>query len=161
MASPCPRCGATKTESVAHGFIYDIFWSMGYHLRRCSACNRRRLFKRGHRIRQRHHMTDDELQRMPYQESMGALREPSTASETPGGNLASDSTGDSSGPGAYPNVSSNRAAVATGEVDDYHLCPMCGSTLYRRSRRRWYERLAKRPKMARCLKCDRRFPYPR
>jgi len=161
MASPCPRCGATKTESVVHGFIYDILWSMGYHLRRCSSCNCRRLFKRGHRIRHRDHMTDDELQRTSDQEHVEALREPSTAAETPGGNLAPGSREDSSGPGAYPNVSSIGVTEPTREVDDYHLCPKCGSTFYRRSRRRWYERLAKRPKMARCVKCDHRFPYPR
>ena len=46
MASPCPRCGTTKTESVRHGFIHDKLWNMGYHLRRCSFCNRWRLFKR-------------------------------------------------------------------------------------------------------------------
>jgi len=39
-------------------------------------------------------------------------------------------------------------------------CPYCGSTDFRRSHRRWYDRLMKRPKMARCQKCRRRFPRP-
>ena len=60
-----------------------------------------------------------------------------------------------------PVSASVGVAVAENEVDDYRLCPKCGSTLYRRSRRRWYERLMSRPRMARCLKCDHRFPYPR
>jgi hypothetical protein len=37
-------------------------------------------------------------------------------------------------------------------------CPYCGSTDFRRSRRRWYDYLLKRPKMARCRTCRRRFP---
>src|SRR5438552_6757893 len=39
-------------------------------------------------------------------------------------------------------------------------CPYCGGTDIRRSRRRWYDRLMKRPKMVRCRKCLRRFPRP-
>src|ERR1035437_10335554 len=46
MSSSCPRCGETKTESVPHGMIYNFLWGMGYTLRRCSFCKRRRLFKR-------------------------------------------------------------------------------------------------------------------
>lgn len=52
-------------------------------------------------------------------------------------------------------------AEAPEEEDEYHLCPKCGGTNYRRSRRRWYEKLMKRPRMARCMKCNHRFPYPR
>jgi hypothetical protein len=47
METPCPRCGTLKTESVRHGFIYKTLWGMGYHLRRCSFCNRWRLQPRG------------------------------------------------------------------------------------------------------------------
>lgn len=36
-------------------------------------------------------------------------------------------------------------------------CPYCGSADTRRSRRRWYDRLMKRPRMARCRACRRRF----
>jgi len=39
-------------------------------------------------------------------------------------------------------------------------CPRCGSRVYRRSRRRWLERLLRRPPMARCKTCRRRFPLP-
>ncbi len=39
-------------------------------------------------------------------------------------------------------------------------CPHCGSSDYRRSQRRWSERLTKSPKMARCRECGTRFPYP-
>ncbi|HLY63275.1 MAG TPA: hypothetical protein VKV95_21225 [Terriglobia bacterium] len=37
-------------------------------------------------------------------------------------------------------------------------CPYCGSGDFRRSRRRWFDHLLKRPKMARCRQCHRRFP---
>jgi hypothetical protein len=46
------------------------------------------------------------------------------------------------------------------EAEPYRICTRCGSALYRRSRRRWLERVLNRPKMARCLKCGNRFPYP-
>ena len=39
-------------------------------------------------------------------------------------------------------------------------CPYCSSTDFRRSRRRWYDRLIRRPAMARCRNCRRRFPRP-
>ena len=74
--------------------------------------------------------------------------------------MAFDSSEESRGLGDQPSRSSIGVAESTDEVDDYRLCPKCGSTLYRRSRRRWYERLMRRRRMARCLKCDHRFPYP-
>ena len=40
-------------------------------------------------------------------------------------------------------------------------CPACGSTSYRRSRRTTLERILLRPRMARCRKCRKRFPYPK
>jgi hypothetical protein len=40
-------------------------------------------------------------------------------------------------------------------------CPFCGSTTYRRSRRTTLEHLLLRPKMARCRRCRKRFPYPK
>ncbi len=161
MASPCPRCGHTKTESVRHGFIHDKLWDMGYHLRRCSFCNRWRLFKRADRT-QRHpdDMTVEELQEQFNRKIAESLGKPYSASEATEGNMASGFQEESRGYGTQPKTPSIGVAEATDEAEDYRLCPKCGSTIYRRSRRRWYERLVKRPKMARCLKCDHRFPYP-
>jgi len=51
-------------------------------------------------------------------------------------------------------------APREAESDNYRLCPKCGGTNFRRSRRRWWERMIKRPRMARCMKCSHRFPYP-
>jgi hypothetical protein len=51
-------------------------------------------------------------------------------------------------------------APAPAPVKNIIGCPYCRSTEWRRSRRRWYDRLMKRPKMARCRTCRRRFPQP-
>ena len=162
MASPCPRCGATKTVSVHHGFIYDTLRMFGYHLRRCSSCNRRRIFKSQDMVR-RHpdEMTVEEL-RVRFKEQLAeASRKASAASETPGEKMAGKSEGESLGLDSHPSRSSTRVSSATEESDDYHFCPRCGSSHYHRSRRRWYERLVRRRRMARCMKCNYRFPYPR
>jgi ssDNA-binding Zn-finger/Zn-ribbon topoisomerase 1 len=39
-------------------------------------------------------------------------------------------------------------------------CPVCGSIVFRRSRRTILERILFRPRMARCRNCSKRFPYP-
>lgn len=55
---------------------------------------------------------------------------------------------------------SGNLADAHKETNFADCCPKCTSTSYRASRRRWYERLMKRPRMARCSNCLHRFPYP-
>jgi predicted RNA-binding Zn-ribbon protein involved in translation (DUF1610 family) len=161
MANPCPRCGTTKTESVRHGFIHDTLWNLGFHLRRCSFCNRRRLFKRADRTRPHpDDMTWEELQERFDRKIAEVSTKPFAASETMGGNMAFNSSEESRGHGAQPSRSSIGVEEWTDGVEDFHSCPKCGSTHYRRSHRRWYERLVRRPKMARCLKCNHRFPYP-
>jgi len=161
METPCPRCGTIKTESVPHGFIHRKLWDWGYHLRRCSFCNRWRVFKRDRSRRHPDDMSVEELQEQFNRKIAESMDKERTASETPEGNMASNSPDESSGLGAQPSNSSIGVAEVPEELDDYGVCPKCMSTLYRRSRRRWYERwLLKRPKMARCLKCNHRFPYP-
>jgi len=161
MASPCPRCGATKTKSVRHGLIYSTLWKMGYHLRRCSLCERRRLFKRVQRSGPHpDDMTYGQLQehydRKIAKASRGAPAEP----ERPAPAMAPERAGASVGRKTLETAASTSVAEADDAVDDYHFCPECGSTFYRRSRRRFFERLLKRPRMARCLRCNHRFPYP-
>jgi len=39
-------------------------------------------------------------------------------------------------------------------------CPQCGKADFRRSRRRWWERLIMRGPMVRCRACQARFPMP-
>lgn len=161
MASPCPRCGATKTKSVRHGLIYNTVWKMGYHLRRCSFCGRRRLFKRAHRSGPHpDDMTYEHLQehydRKIAESSRWAPAEPKTLAPEMAFEFAQASTGR----GTLETATSISVAEPGDAVDDDHYCPECGSTSYRRSRRRFYERLLRRPRMARCMRCNHRFPYP-
>lgn len=52
------------------------------------------------------------------------------------------------------------AAAAGSSNQESGLCPFCGSSNFRRSRRTAAERLLFRPKMARCSHCRKRFPLP-
>ena len=159
MESPCPRCGTHKTESVRHGFIYDTAWNMGYHLRCCSSCKRWRVFKRMDRTRPHpDDMTVEELREdfhRKIEESM--RRESAGQSEVSRASNALQESGEFQ---PVPGESFVVVAEAPEKIDAYRLCPKCGSTVFRRSRRRWFERLLKRPRMARCMKCSHRFPYP-
>jgi len=161
MAVPCPRCGNTKTESVRHGYIYHKLWDMGYHLRRCSYCNRWRIFKRQDRSRPHpDDMTPEELAQSFHRHVAQASGDTSATLKRYGGTMPANASEEPRGSDAHSPTTVTKVAEPQDAVDDYRLCPKCGSTVYRRSRRRWYERLVKRPKMARCLKCDNRFPYP-
>lgn len=171
METPCPRCGTLKTESVQHGFIYNTLWKMGYHLRRCSFCNRRRLVARGDRNRPHpNDLTAEELTEHFNRRIASSLRREGVASGVVVRSVAADSALPSPAPVNVPKAvaatsttTSNGSAIRVAEMetaDEYGLCPNCGNSKYRRSRRRWYERLLDRPKMARCLKCTHRFPYP-
>jgi rubredoxin len=163
MATPCPRCGTSKTESVPHGLIYQTFWRMGYHLRRCSFCNRRRIFKRGDTSRVHpDDMTAEEL-RARFNRELAAAggRRPSPPLPAEEVEVESQSEGEIYEPEAHGSHAVVDEAPTDEEYPDYHLCPECGSTIYRRSHRRWWEKLIGRPRMARCMKCRHRFPYPR
>ena len=181
METPCPRCGTLKTESVRHGFIYNTLWKMGYHLRRCSFCNRWRLLARGDRNRPHpNDLTAEELTTHFNRKIAAAIRRDGGAS----GPFVKPMTLDSVPkppvqdvrPAPIASVAVAAPAIATatavrvaepvasvppsGATEDYSSCPFCGNMRYRRSRRRWFERMLKRPRMARCLKCTKRFPYP-
>ncbi len=161
MASACPRCGATKTESVHHGFVYDTFSMLGYRLRRCSSCNRWRVFKHsastGRRVDE---MTVDELREKFNQEIAKTLKKPPVVVEVSAGKMTQESQ-EKAAPVESSRKPGARHSEPDDEVDDYRLCPKCGSSNYHRSRRRWYEKLLKRRRMARCMRCNFRFPYPR
>jgi hypothetical protein len=47
------------------------------------------------------------------------------------------------------------------ERETLGVCPQCGKKDFRRSRRRWWERLIMRGPMVRCRACHTRFPMPR
>lgn len=158
METPCPRCGTLKTESVRHGWVYRICWKMGYHLRRCSFCNRKRLIRRGDRSRP--HPNDLTMEQL--QESFNRQLAAAKAAGERKAYAASDDSS-SPAPSSSPAIQT-QAATGVEEpvagIEDYRLCPRCGNPRFRRSRRRWYERLMNRPRMARCRRCGHRFPYP-
>ncbi len=155
METPCPRCGNLKTESIRHGTVYSVCWRMGYHLRRCSYCNRPRLIPRG----QGRHPTD-----MTWEELEDNFRHQIAATS---GRLPARTPPDWDALAIpeslrVPVTSVPHAALAeeTADTAEYPRCPRCDSTAVRRSRRRWYERLLKFPPMARCRKCRTRFRHP-
>ena len=157
MVTPCPRCGHTKTESVRHGFIYNKLWDMGYHLRRCSFCERLRIFKRSRNQRHPDDWTAEELTAHFNRKIAEAKGKLPVVVKGYAETMNPNSTEKPGERGAGRNAV---AVDVAEETDDYRLCPRCGSTIYRRSRRRWWEKLIGRPRMARCLKCNHRFPYP-
>ena len=52
-------------------------------------------------------------------------------------------------------------AHANSPNDELPKCPSCGSSKYHRTERNALERALKRPPMARCERCGKRFPYVR
>jgi hypothetical protein len=66
----------------------------------------------------------------------------------------------SNGPAIKSVDISGDLAEATTETDVSNCCPKCRDTYYQATPRRWYERLMKRPQMARCFNCQHRFPLP-
>ena len=159
METPCPRCGTLKTESVKHGFIYNTLWKMGYHLRRCSFCNRRRLLRRGDRNRPHpNDLTAEQLTAHFNRRIASTLKREGASVKVVPTSVPSTQADSQKSSGL-----SNTGAVGVAEIpiaEDVGLCPDCGCTKFRRSRRRWYERWMHGPKMARCLKCSCRYPYP-
>jgi len=104
-------------------------------------------------------MTMEELQESFNRKIAKTKGTPFEGSDTPGGEAPIDSPKEAPELDSRVEASSDEVAEVATDVEDGYCCPKCGSTLFRRSRRRWYERLIRRPKMARCLKCDHRFPY--
>ncbi len=45
MATPCRRCGTTKTEPVSRGALRGLARVLGFKLRRCARCQRRRWLR--------------------------------------------------------------------------------------------------------------------
>ncbi len=161
MSSPCPRCGANKTKSVRHGIIYNTAWKIGYHMRRCSYCNRYRFIRMGGRNHPHpNDMTMEQLQESFNRQIVAAGGSLPANSPKPGENMAFDSGKEAGSQGAGPSTSPLNPTEERIEEDRPRSCPKCGSHNFRRSRRRWYERLLRRGRMARCSKCRHRFPYP-
>ena len=141
MATPCSRCGATKTETVRHGLMYNLARRFGYRLRMCSRCRRLRLLP---------------LNNNGAHTSDAAPHEPGTSS---GVILSADKA--LKPELDRPAASAEEVHPEVQSVKDSRRCPRCGATEFRRSRRNLLEHILFRPKMARCRRCRFRFPYPK
>jgi len=164
METPCPRCGTLKTESVRHGILYNTLWKVGFHLRRCSFCNRKRLVRRADKNRPHpNDLTAEQLTAHFNRRIASTLKREGSAVRVIATSMSSTPQAESSAPQHTATATATTTAVGVAEIpiaDEVGLCPECGCTKFRRSRRRWYERWMNGPKMARCLKCSCRYPYP-
>jgi uncharacterized Zn finger protein len=140
MISPCPKCGATKTDPVPHDFKYNLARVFGYRLQRCSRCRAARFIRNHPGKSLGATLIVDETG------SSGWLVEEGESPET-----------------AEPRLEpgKDRVTGADSSESDVSHCPDCGSTSYHRTRRTTAERMLRRPPMARCESCGMRFPYPR
>ena len=130
MVPPCQKCGAARTESVRHRY------PLRYSLAKVFGY-RLRLCSRCNRLR----LIPGEFLEKSHSE-LPASPIPAPAAEEP------------------LEPPSPEPQQEAAPYDPLRACPYCGATRYRRSQRRWYERLMGRPPMARCRACYRRFPYP-
>ena len=139
MATSCPKCGGTKTESVRAGLLYWLANAFGYRLRLCGRCRSYRLFRRGGE-------SHGSRSREPQEE------QPSQAQPTATATAAAEAQAAPAASGSNPSQEQPRERT--------YSCPRCGSKDYRRSRRRWLERRQGSPPMLRCRSCNHRFPLP-
>ncbi len=146
MPAPCRKCGATKTEPVSEviSLRYELARLFGYELRQCARCRCLRLLKRRAAPRQHRPPLND----APVTGTAGGTEEGATR--------------DTFNP-VLDNAAGGETSQGEPNPDEPHgvaSCPRCGSRRYRRSRRRWLERVMRRPAMARCKACHFRFPLP-
>jgi hypothetical protein len=140
MISPCPRCGATRTDSVRHGVMYRLVWIFGYRLQQCSRCRLPRFIRRPHDV------FPDSLQLREEAAAGPHFVEERRAQKMVKGNSA---------------LKENQVIGAGSSNRGWGRCPACRTTRYHRSRRTILERILLRPRMAHCEKCGSRFPYPK
>ncbi len=164
MSEPCRRCGATKTDPVCDScsIRYELAAMFGYELRQCGRCRHLRLLNR-RAFARRHHVHSDGDPAHEYQFNH-AVHAPSH--EEAHATIVETGPPDNDEPPppaliVDPDHRETYAKLVPGENREIPFCPRCGSRAYRRSRRRWFEHLLRRPPMARCRSCRQRFPYPR
>jgi hypothetical protein len=139
MISPCPKCGATKTDPVPHNFRYELARVFGYRLQRCSRCRKARYLPRHHRINR-----DSSPAGKESMKQGGFAQDPVTLmrSEAP------------------PAPQEDHGEVGETSERGGPQCPACGSIRYHQTHRTRMEWLLRRPALARCENCGLRFPYP-
>jgi hypothetical protein len=136
MTSPCPRCGATRSDPVPHGTAYKLVKLLGYRLQRCAQCRLPRFIPRVAKK-----SPDLWKKQEPTAVAPSAVEPVVMAQEK-------------------LEPKENPTAVARSSEAQLGRCPSCGSSRYHRTRRTSTERFLSRPSMARCETCGARFVYP-
>src|SRR5208337_34215 len=140
MATPCPRCGATKTDSVVHGLMYKLVWAFGYRLQECARCRRPRFLPRhDRRSHESSPLGKEPVSAPPFSDERGALRKVEKDHE--------------------PKVT-KQATAADSSHRELPRCPACGSAQYFRTKRTTLERILRRQYVAYCENCGLSFLYP-
>ena len=134
----CPECGSTKYHRTRRTILERILLRPA--MARCERCGARFPYPGHH-------------DRSPDSVKLG--EEAATASHVGEEGRPSRTVAESS----QPKVAKQGTAAGSSNRGLYR-CPVCGSTSYRRSRRNILERILLRPRMARCRRCRKRFPYP-
>jgi len=138
MIPPCPKCGATKTDPVPHGFRYNLARAFGYRLQQCSRCRAARYLRRHSKKPSGSSQGKQPMSVPPYEENAGRLVRPEVG----------------------PELEGHPVAVADFPSGDVFHCPACGSRRYHRTERTTRERMLRGAPMARCESCGLRFPHP-
>src|SRR5690348_15103844 len=125
METPCPRCGTLKTESVRHGILYNTLWKLGYHLRRCSFCNRKRLLRRGDKNRPHpNDLTAEQLTAHFNRRIASTLKREGAAVRVIPTTMATSPQTVPSQPQAIPTAAATTVSVAEIPIaEEVGLCP--------------------------------------
>jgi hypothetical protein len=135
----CPACGSTEYHRTHRTKLERLL--LRPRRARCEKCRMRFPYPRHH---------DEPSDAVKSGEAAATV--PRSAEERKAPGMAEESSG--------PKVTQQVTVV---DYSDHGLrrCPACGSSDYDRARRTILERILLRPRMARCRKCRKRFPYPR
>ena len=140
MATPCPRCGATKTDPVIHGLMYKLVWVFGYRLQECARCRRPRFLPRHNgKFHDSSKLGKEPVSAPPFSDERGALR-----------NVEKDHE---------PRVT-KQVTAADSSQRELPRCPVCGSAQYHPTRRTTLGRILRRQNVAYCENCGLSFLYP-
>jgi uncharacterized protein with PIN domain len=134
----CPNCGSSKYHRSRRTTLERVLLRPA--MARCERCGARFPYP-GH-----HDKSPDSVKSGEETATVSHVGEEGRASRT-----AEESS--------QPKVA-KQGTAADSSNRGLRRCPVCGSTAYRRSRRNILERILLRPRMARCRKCRKRFPYP-
>lgn len=166
MVSPCPRCGDMRAEPLHRSIFYGLIKRFGYRYSECARCGRRRLLVRREKDK---HQNKQEGKSRAASSSRPVTQSAARNDLTPPAVNPTEKIAATPAMAAAPSapiavmetVTPEEEANAAAKVHRRRFtCQFCGSGDCRVSRRRFWERLAGKPKMLRCRECRKRFPRP-